>query len=132
MPIVVKTRSFEAEVLHSKLPVLVDFWGVRCVPCRMQRPILLELAQECAGQLKICMFNTDPEEGESEKEYQEKFETILEYNVMSLPTLLLFCEGKMVRSMVGLHSREDLLEILREEGLAVQLDENDPGDSQDG
>lgn len=127
MPIVVKARSFEAEVLKAKLPVLVDFWGARCGPCRLQRPILLELARECAGQLKICMFNTDPEEGESEEEYREKYDALLEYGVRSLPTLLLFSEGKLVRGMVGLHSREELLEILREEGLAVRPEEGGPG-----
>ncbi|MDR3313785.1 MAG: thiol reductase thioredoxin [Oscillospiraceae bacterium] len=130
MPIVVKTNSFETEVLKSKQPVLVDFWGARCMPCKMQRPILLELAEEYAGQLKICMFNTDQEEGESEAEYQEKFKTILEYKVMNLPTLLLFQGGKAVRSLVGLHTKGELREILREEGL--ELNQQHAGDGEDG
>ncbi len=122
MPIIVKTNSFETEVLKAKLPVLVDFWGERCVPCKLQRPILMALADEFVGKIKVCMFNTDPEEGESQEDYQQKFQTMMDYKVMSLPTLLLFREGELVRGMVGLHTREELLEILREEGLAMHAD----------
>jgi thioredoxin 1 len=129
MAILLKANEYDSEVLGSKIPVLVDFFGERCMPCRMMRPILLELNDEYAGQLKVCMFNTDREPQESEADYEEKFRVILQYNVMNLPTMLLFIEGQLRRVLVGLHTKEELLQVIAEEGLTLtpsQLDEDDP------
>ncbi|MCL2107401.1 MAG: thioredoxin family protein [Oscillospiraceae bacterium] len=117
MPIVIKPRNFHFEVLQSELPVLVDFWGTRCVPCQMLRPVLLEISEELKGRLKVCMFNTDQEELESEAEYEEKYRTLMAYGITSLPTMLLFRGGILRRTLVGLHSREELMEALEQEGL---------------
>jgi len=135
MPLLVKPKNFEAEVLDANLPVLVDFFGERCVPCHMLRPILVELSEEYAGQLKICMFNTDKERRESDEDYEEKFRTLADYNVMHLPTMLLFLQGRLRRTLIGLHTRQELLDILGEEGLALQPhigDQPGPDQSEDG
>ena len=134
MAVLVKAKNFTSEVLDASktLPVLVDFFGERCMPCRMLRPILLALGGEYAGQLKICMLNTDKEPGETDEEYQEKFRTILSYDVMNLPTMLLFADGQLRRTLIGLHTKAELLEIFAEEGLRLmpsKADEEDPGQS---
>jgi thioredoxin 1 len=129
MPILVKPKEFEAEVVGAKVPVLVDFYGERCMPCRMQRPILIELSEQLAGQMKFCMFNTDREPDETDAEYEEKFRTIVSYQVMNLPTLLLFVGGKERRAMIGLHTKQELLDIFAEEGLQFlprKLDDDNP------
>lgn len=132
MPVLIKPNNFDAEVLQPDLPVLVDFFGERCVPCRMQRPILIELGEEYTGQLKVCMFNTDQEAQETEAEYMEKFRIITKYNVMHLPTLLLFVGGEVRRALVGLHTKQDLLQIFAEEGLALQPGKRDQPGTDDG
>ncbi|MDR2524949.1 MAG: thioredoxin fold domain-containing protein [Oscillospiraceae bacterium] len=131
MPIAVQLHSFAEEVLAAEMPVLVDFWAVRCMPCRVQKPILQELAEEFADRLKICAFNVDQEDGESEDDLKEKFRLILEYHVMNLPTMLLFRRGEVVRTLVGLHQKEELLEILAEEGLLPELNEQDAGNGKE-
>ena len=135
MPVLVRANNFQSEVLGAKLPVLVDFYGERCAPCRLQRPVLLELGEEYAGNLKICMLNTDREPGESDQDYENKFRTMITYGVMHLPTLLLFTGGKLRRTLIGLHTRQELLDVFREEGLELpprQPDEEDPGDGEEG
>jgi len=122
MPVLVKPKNFEAEVLDAGLPVLVDFFGERCVPCHMQRPVLLELGEEFAGQLKICMFNTDKERRDTAEDCESKFRTLVTYNVMHLPTLLLFMDGGLRRTLIGLHTKQELLDVLGQEGLALQPD----------
>jgi len=123
MSVLVKPKNFEAEVLRAETPVLVDFFGEHCLPCLLLRPILLALGEELAGRLKICMFNTDRERRESDEDYDEKFRTIAEYGVMHLPTLLLFMDGELRRRLIGMQSREELLEAFAEEGLAVEAGE---------
>ena len=135
MPVLIKPKDFDAEVLDSKVPVLVDFFGERCVPCHMLRPILVELGEEYAGQLKICMFNTDKERRESDEEYEEKFRTLADYSVMHLPTMLLFMDGGLRRTLIGLHTKQELLDVFGEEGLALEprvSDQPGPGEGQDG
>ena len=135
MPVLVRAHNFASEVLGAALPVLVDFFGERCMPCHMLRPILVELGEEYAGQLKICMFNTDRERRESDKDYEEKFRTLADYGVMHLPTMLLFMDGGLRRTLIGLHTKQELLDVFGEEGLALQPrvgDQPDPGESQHG
>jgi len=123
-----KAKEFEAEILRAEVPVLVDFFGERCMPCRMLRPILVELSEEYAGQIKFYMFDTDRERGETREEYEEKYRTILAYQVMSLPTMLLFVDGKLRRTLIGLHTKEELLEVFAEEGLELALPAPDEED----
>ncbi|MCL2299182.1 MAG: thioredoxin family protein [Firmicutes bacterium] len=135
MPVPVSPKNFDAEVLESKLPVLVDFFGERCMPCHMLRPILLALGEDFAGRLKLCMFNTDRERRDTPGDYDEKFRLLEDYDVRHLPTMLLFTGGKLRRALVGLHTRQELLDILEEEGLSLQPGvggKPGPGESQHG
>jgi thioredoxin 1 len=89
--------NFQAEVLQSKTPVLVDFWAPWCGPCKMIAPILDELAGEYDGRVKIAKINTD-----------EQQELAAQFRVSSIPTLLLFREGQVVEQMVGAKSKREL------------------------
>ena len=118
MPIVVRARNFAQEVLEVPGPVLVDFYGEQCMPCQVLRPILMEISRDYAG-LKICTFNTDRELRETDEEYQAKFAILALYQVMHLPTMLLFENGILISSIVGLHSRDELLHIFRTQKLKL-------------
>ena len=113
MPIVVRAKNFVEEVLEAQEPVLVDFYGDRCVPCQLLSPILLELSNEFKG-LKFCMFNTDRDTFETDSEYEDKFNILAAYQIMSLPTLLLFVDGELRASMIGLHTRDELLKFFHD------------------
>lgn len=82
--------TFETDVLRSDVPVLLDFWAPWCGPCRMVGPILDELAAELGDQVKIVKINID-----------ENQATPAQFGVRSIPTLLMFKEGKVVASQVG-------------------------------
>ena len=119
MPIVVRARNFAQEVLEAKGFALVDFYGEQCMPCRLLRPILVELSREFEG-LKFCMFNTDRDPRESEEEYEDKFDILAAFHVMNLPTMLLFHDGELVSTLIGLHTREELLAIFREQNVPMR------------
>ncbi|AAU38233.1 MULTISPECIES: thioredoxin [Basfia] len=82
--------SFEADVLRSDVPVLVDLWAPWCGPCRMVAPILDDLAAELAGKVKIVKINIDENQG-----------TPAQFGVRSIPTLLMFKDGQLVGTQVG-------------------------------
>jgi len=93
----VSDADFEAEVLKSKEPVLVDFWAEWCGPCRMIGPILEELAGPLASKLKIVKLNVD-----------ENPQTATKYGIMSIPTLMIFKNGEMASRQVGAAPRPKL------------------------
>lgn len=95
----VTSKDFEAEVLKSDLPVLVDFWAEWCGPCRMVGPIVEEIAEELKGKLKVVKVNVDDAQ-----------DLAGNYEVMSIPTLLLFKGGEPVEQMVGALPKDQLSE----------------------
>lgn len=101
-PVVVSDTDFEAEVLQSTLPTLNDFWAEWCGPCKMIAPILNELASEYAGKLKITKLDVDHNPA-----------TAMAYGVMSIPTLILFKDGKPVQRIVGYMPKDRLLKQLQ-------------------
>ena len=95
--------NFEEEVMkESEKPVLVDFWAPWCGPCQMMGPILDELATEVEEFAKVGKVNVD-----------ENPDTAGRYEVMSIPTLVIFKEGKPVKTMTGVQSKEALTEELK-------------------
>lgn len=94
-------ENFEEEVLKSDLPVLVDFWAVWCGPCQMQGPVVEQAAEELAGKVKVGKLNVD-EEGSIAQQY----------NVMSIPTLIVFRDGKEAARAVGYQTMEQIKELI--------------------
>jgi len=93
--------NFEKEVLQSDKPVLVDFWAAWCGPCRMVAPIVSQIANEYDGRVKVGKVNVDDENELAQK-----------YRIMSIPTLIVFKNGKLVDSVIGARSKEDLSRML--------------------
>jgi thioredoxin 1 len=88
-------QNFEEEVVKSSTPVLVDFWAEWCMPCRIVSPIVEELANEYKDKLKVGKLNVD-----------ENSKIATSYSVMSIPSLLIFKDGKVVKTMIGAQSKE--------------------------
>ena len=101
-PFIVTDATFQADVLQSSLPVLVDFWAEWCVPCKALAPIVHDLAQEYDGKLKVG--NLDVEANTN---------TTVQFQVMSLPTLILFRDGQAVERITGRTSKEKLIAKLK-------------------
>ncbi len=102
-PIEVNDSNFGQEVLKSSLPVLVDFWAEWCAPCRMISTLVEEIGAEYEGRLKVASLNVD-----------DSPITTSQYGVMSIPSLLVFQEGKEVKRMVGALPKEHLIAKLEE------------------
>ncbi len=86
----VSDKSFQADVLDSKEPVLVDFWAECCGPCRAVAPVLEEVAGELNGKLKVVKLNVD-----------ENPETAAKYGIQSIPTLMIFKNGELASRQIG-------------------------------
>lgn len=95
------TDNFEAEVLGSNVPVLVDFWATWCMPCRMLAPVIEEIASENEGKIKVGKVNVD-----------ENPDLARKYRVMSIPTVLVFKSGELTATSVGVDSKENILKLL--------------------
>ena len=93
----VTDTTFQAEVLESEVPVLVDFWAPWCGPCRMVAPVVEEIAKERGEALKVVKLNTD-----------ENQQTAIEYNVLSIPTLILFRHGQPAKTVIGAYPKRKL------------------------
>ena len=89
--------NFKQEVLKSDLPVLVDFWAEWCMPCRMVAPTVEAIAKKYKGKLKVCKVNVD-----------KAPKTSSEYGIMSIPTLAIFKNGKVVDKVVGVLPEAEL------------------------
>ena len=95
----ITTQSWDEEVVKSEIPVMVDFWAAWCGPCKMIAPTIEELAGEYEGQLKVCKLNTD-----------ENPEIASQNQIMGIPSLLFFKEGKLVDKIVGAASKKQFKE----------------------
>lgn len=100
MEIKLSTQNFEKEVLKSEKPVLVDFYADWCGPCNAMAPVIEELAKELEGKVKVGKINVD-----------ENPDIAVEYNVMSIPTLIVFKNGKEEKRLVGLRNKEELINL---------------------
>ena len=89
------TKTWEIDVMNSKVPVFVDFWAEWCGPCRMVSPVVEELSNDYDGKVKFVKVNVD-----------EANELASKYNIFSIPTLAIFKNGKLVNQQVGAASKD--------------------------
>ncbi len=99
--IIINNNNFEQEVLHSDVPVLVDFWATWCGPCRMLAPTIAQLAQEYEGRVKVCKVNVD-----------ENPELSAQFGIVSIPTVKVFKGGAVTGTLVGLRPKQELEALL--------------------
>lgn len=97
--------QFEAEVINSEIPVLVDFWAPWCGPCQMMAPVLEELAVEYEGKIKIVKVDTDQPDNQV---------LAIEYMIQSIPNLKVFKGGKPIKDFVGYRPKEMFSQELKE------------------
>ena len=103
METVFTSANFDADVLGSEIPVVVDFFATWCGPCRMMAPVIEELAEEYDGKVKIGKLDVD-----------ENSDIAARYGVMSIPTIILFKDGEIFSKSVGFHDKEVLENAIKE------------------
>lgn len=103
MEVILTVENFETEVLKSDLPVLVDFWATWCGPCRMIAPIIEEIANDYEGKIKVGKINVD-----------EQGELAVKYGISSIPTLLLFKGGEVVKKTLGYMPKDAVEKFINE------------------
>ena len=96
----VTEKNFETEVLNSQKPVLVDFWASWCGPCMMLAPTIAEIAEEYSDKVKVCKINVDDAQ-----------RLALSFGMESIPTLMVFKNGKVVNTSVGGRSKEQIVSM---------------------
>ncbi len=101
--VTVTKDNFDTEVKNSEIPVLLDFWADWCMPCKMVAPVLEELSSEYDGKLKIGKVDVDKEQ-----------DLASQYNVVSIPTLLLVKGGEVVKQQVGAVPRQQIEEMIKD------------------
>ncbi|MHB0867774.1 MAG: thioredoxin [Thermoleophilia bacterium] len=94
----VSDANFETDVLKASTPVLVDFWAPWCGPCRQMTPVMAEIASEYAGKLQVVKLNVD-----------ENQASAAAYDVLSIPTMILFADGEMKKRLIGALPKKKLL-----------------------
>jgi len=97
----VTDQSFEADVMQSKVPVLVDFWAVWCGPCQVQGPIVEEVSAALGDKVKVLKLNVDENPQNAQK-----------YGIMSIPTLMIFKNGTVAKQFIGVTSKDVLVSEL--------------------
>ena len=102
IPVIVSDKTFNDEIISAPVPVLLDCWAPWCGPCRTIGPIIDQLAKDYEGKVKFAKLNVDENPATSTK-----------YNIMSIPTMLLFKDGKMVNSLVGALPKAEIENHLR-------------------
>lgn len=102
MEVTITKANFESEVLKSSVPVLVDFWADWCGPCKMLAPTLAEIAEENEGKIKVGKVNVDNEE-----------ELSREFGIVSIPTVILFKNGKAEKTSIGLVPKQTIEEMFK-------------------
>ncbi|MCI7321896.1 MAG: thioredoxin [Lachnospiraceae bacterium] len=95
-------ENFDQEVLAAKVPVLIDFWADWCGPCKMQSPIVDAVAEEMGDQVKVCKVNVDQEAS-----------LALNYQIVSIPTLIFMKYGIFQEKMVGLQDKDTIVNYLK-------------------
>lgn len=98
----ITSKNFEEEVSKSNVPVLLDFWASWCGPCKMVSPIIDAVAQEVEGRVKVGKINVDEEQ-----------ELAKSFSIMSIPTLVVINNGKLVNQAVGVRSKEEILDMIK-------------------
>lgn len=101
MAIEINDANFEASVLKSEIPVLVDFWAPWCGPCRAVAPIVEELASEYAGKISVAKMNVDESQSVPSK-----------YGIRAIPTLILFKDGEVVEQITGAVAKENIQAVI--------------------
>lgn len=101
--VVITDANFDSEVLKSDKPVLVDFWAVWCGPCRVQGPIVEEVASAMGDKVKVGKFDVDANPNMA-----------MQYGIMSIPTLLVFKGGQVTKQFIGVQSKETLISALQQ------------------